>query len=118
MPSINLADIQAAADAKYGPYLIEGVPGGDVTLISVLRLPTDRRKQFIQIARALESLDLDNLDDDIAPRFEDALRLVARNKVEGDRLVKALGGDLSLLVEIFTGYSEATQPGEVPPSQS
>lgn len=118
MPSINLSDIQEAAEKKYGPYVVKGVPGGDVTLVTLLRLPKDKRKQFVQLAKSLEGFDLDSFEDDIAPQFEEALRLAAKNKAEGDRLIKALGGDLAMLLEVFTGYSEASQPGEASPSQS
>jgi len=121
MPKVTLADIQEAADRKYGDFIIELPGDGDVALPSLLRLPAEQRAQFMAVAEELkgigEALKADPGADMAAP-LEKALRAACRTKRDGDRLVKACGHDPAVLMEIFRGYSEATQVGEAPASPS
>lgn len=120
MPQVTLADIQAAADKKYGDYVIE-LEDGKVALPSLLRLPPAKRAEFMAVAEEIkgtsEALKADPGADVAAP-LERALRAATRTKRDGDRLIKACGGDPAVLMEIFGSYARATQPGEVPASPS
>lgn len=113
MPSITLGDIQAAADRKYGPFIIEGIPGGDVTFVSPIRLPKERRKQLLDL-QGEDGFDLENVDDEVI----ELIRVVAASKSDAERLIKAANGDLAVLLEMFTKYTEATSLGEASPSES
>lgn len=102
MPKITLADIQEAADKKYGPLVIEGIEGGDVTLVNPLRLPKKKRQAMTA---------LDGSDGDVDDKLVEIVRLAA-SKGDADRLLKAVGDDLAALAEIMADYMGAAQVGE------
>lgn len=110
MATISLQDIRDAADRKYGPLVIEGVEGGDVTLLNALRLSKDKRM-------ALAALD-DEDDLDIQDKLEQIIRLAAASTDDADRLLGAFGDDLGQLAETLQSYSGKTQLGEASTSPS
>ncbi|PZG20597.1 phage tail assembly protein [Nonomuraea aridisoli] len=120
MPKVTLADIKAAADRKYGPFVVE-LPDGEVQLQSLLRLPSKKRKDLLAKADELKNMAemmKDQPDLDLAEVLEDVLRVVAPSKAAADRLFKACDHDAAVLMEVFLGYMEAAQPGEAQPSES
>jgi hypothetical protein len=65
MAKISLGDLQKAADEKYGPFVIEDVPGGDVVLLNSLRLPKEKKVELerlqtgaVELARRLAAGEL------------------------------------------------------------
>jgi hypothetical protein len=120
MPKVTLADIKAAADRKYGPFVVE-LPDGEVQLQSLLRLPKKKRGELLAKAEELKNvgeLMQQQADLDLAALIEDILRTVAPSKAAADRLIKACDHDVAVLMEVFLGYMEAAQPGEAKPSES
>jgi tail assembly protein len=111
MPSITLADIQAAADKKYGPLVIE-LPDGNVELTNPIRLSKDKRK-------ALADLDAADADGevDVDEKVAACIKLAAK-PADAKRLLAALGGDLAQLKEVIEQWSASSQPGEASPSPS
>jgi hypothetical protein len=128
MAKISLGDLQKAADEKYGPFVIEDVPGGDVVLLNSLRLPKEKKVELerlqtgaVELAKRLAAGELS--DDELKeatvnPGFSRILRLSCESDEAADRLFDVIGDDFGLLVNIWNAYTEAVNPGEAPPSQS
>jgi hypothetical protein len=119
MPKIVLADVQEAAKQKYDSLFVE-VPGGDVELVSPLRLSKKARGELSELitstkdANAAGGTDLDA----VVASMEQMITLAAKTPAQGKRLLAAIGGDLATLVELTREYTAAVQLGEAPPSQS
>lgn len=105
MASFTLDDIRAAADAKYASTDIQ-VGSKTVELVNPLRLTKDKRDALLAIQDQLGE------DADQQAVLEDALRLVAKTPAQAETLIKAIGGDLPVLAEVFTNYTKSTQVGE------
>lgn len=110
MAGITLENIQKAADDKYGPFVVEGVPGGDVVLVNALRLSKDKRAKLT----AMQS----DEDGDQDEKLRDMIRLVAQDAASGKRLLDALGDDLAQLAVVLNEYGQAARLGEASPSAS
>ena len=108
MPSISLTDIQKAADRKYGPLTIEGVPGGDVVLVNPLRMSKAKRAKLAKL----------DADGDTDEKLADIIRLAVDKPADAKRLLDATGGDLTYLAEICQRWTGSAQVGEVSPSAS
>lgn len=124
MASISLDFIKEELDRRYAPFVVEGVPGGDVTLLPLLRLKSDARAELLGMLDEVNKLQ-DTSDADQSPEtvgrmldtFQKAVNLVAADKDSADRLSKALNDDTAAYTLIFTEYIEATQVGEAQPSE-
>lgn len=119
MPQVSLADIQKAAEQKYGDYTIDLGGGRLLTLRNALRLPKDQRDRLAQLQRQITTAqdgdqDLDALIDTV----RDAVRLLVDSPELAEELLDAVGDDLPVLLEVFAGYQESAQPGEASPSPS
>jgi peptide subunit release factor 1 (eRF1) len=108
MSSYSLDDIRAAADAKYGHTEITVDANTTVRLINALRLPKEKRQALLSVQDKLTSDD----DVDQADVFADAIRTVADNAVAAEALIDAIGGDLAILAQVFSTYTEGTSAGE------
>lgn len=107
MATYTLDDIRAAAERKYGSLDIDLGDGQGVELVNPLRLAKTKRDELLQLQ---DKLNEDGADQ--AALLERALILVARTEAQGKKLVRAANGDLTILVEVFTRYTEETQAGE------
>jgi len=107
MPKVTLASIRDAADKKYGPYIIEDIEGGDVTLMNPLKLSKAKRKKLAELDSEGE------VDDKLA----DTIRLAA-SAADAKRLLAAIGDDLPLLAEIVKAWGATARVGEASPSAS
>lgn len=107
MPGITLADIRTAADEKYGPYVVSGVPGGDVTLVSAVRLSRDARKKLV----ALQEQQTDGEADQDA-LLREMVTIVAESPEAAQRLLDAIGDDNAQLAVLLEAYGEASQLGD------
>jgi hypothetical protein len=105
---MNLAEIRAAADAKYGPFPIE-FAGGTVELVSPLRLPEKRRAT---LSALLEDQSADNQEE----RFREIIRAAAKPGAPVAALLKEVGDDLGVLAELVNEYARRSQVGEASPS--
>ena len=111
MPSFTLADIQAAADKKYGPTVIE-LPDGPVEMVNPIRLSKEKRKALADLDKADEAGDID-VDEKLAELLK-----IAMSASDAKKLSAAVKGDLAQLKEIVDRWSESSQPGEASPSPS
>ena len=118
MPSVTLADIQEAAERKYGPYIIELSGGQTCTLVNAIRLSKDKRKKVLSLQDKINGEEKDVDEANVDEFLEDMIRLVAKSKADADRLIKAAGGDLAILMSVVEGYSEGSQLGEASGSES
>lgn len=106
MSSFSLDDIRSAAEAKYGNT---DITFGNDTLVMLnpLRLPKEKRTELTKIQESASADDADQ-----AEVLADAIRLVATNQAVANRFIKAVDGDLTVLSEVFSRYTEKDQAGE------
>lgn len=107
MKTITLDSIRAAVEAKYASYDVEYAEGKTVRLLNAIRIDKDKRAKLLDLQRALKEEGADQ-----AALLADCIRAVADHRGRADELIKAMGGDLAMLIELFSAYSEATQVGE------
>jgi len=108
MSSFTLDAIRAAADAKYGHTEIVVDEKTTVRLLNPLRLKKPDRDALLAVQKRLSG----DEDVDQADVFAAAIRVVAEDKKGADRLIAAIDGDLAILAQVFTTYSEGTSVGE------
>lgn len=114
----TLDDIRNAAEEKYGSTWLE-LAGGEVELVNVLRLPKEKRKVIMNIAKKADE-EGDEKETDVDETREDLLAgLVAacRTSAQGKILEEEIGGDTVFVIEVFSLYMKETQAGEASPSQ-
>lgn len=119
MTDITLEDIKAAADKKYASLKI-GLGEHTIELRNALRLSEDERDRVSELQDELSGEDDEGNKIEgrsQTPVLEDMLRTLCATEGQGNKLVDALGGDLTLLAETFESYKEKTQLGEASPSQ-
>lgn len=107
MAQFSLDDIRAAADAKYGSTDIAINDTTTVSLLNPLRLPKTKRTALTAIQDRMEGDDADQ-----ESLLAEAIVLVADHPKKGEALIKAVGGDLAVLAQIFETYGTGTQVGE------
>lgn len=128
MASITLDFIKEEIDRRYAPFVVEGVPGGDVTLLPLLRLKSEQRNELLgmleRVNKLQENADAENASatspeevSEMLDIFGRAVSLVAENDAAAERLHKALNYDTAAYTLVFTEYIEATQMGEAGPSE-
>lgn len=103
---MKLDDIRAAVEAKYAAVPVE-LEGGVVNLLNPIRLKAEVRAKLSGLRDAMKADDADPV-----AILQGVLRDVAETKAQGDRLVKAIGGDAAVLMELFREYNEAVRVGE------
>lgn len=112
MATFSLDDIRAAADKKYGHTDIPMGDGSNVRLVNALRLSKDKRAELTSIQDKMNAEGADQ-----AEVLAEAIRIVAEDHEQAERLLSALNGDLALLVQTFAFYTEGTEAGEASGSQ-
>lgn len=100
MPSITLADIQAAADKKYGPLVVDL---GDKTV--EMRNPLKLSKASREKLSALDT------QDDIDAKLVAIVR-IACSAPDAKALLAVVGDDLTVLAEIVKEWTGSAQVGE------
>lgn len=113
MAQFTLDAIRAAADAKYGSTDIEIDEKTTVHLLNPLRLPKEKRNQLQALQELMNADDADQED-----LLAEAIVLVADHPKKGEALIKAVGGDLAVLAQIFETYGKGAQVGEASASAS
>lgn len=108
---ISLDSARERVEEKYASVFIP-VGNTEAEMVSPVRLPKEKRAKLADMQDALREDDADQV-----AVLEDIFRLVTKTKGQADSLLKAIDGDLALLIEVFTEYSEASQVGEASPSQ-
>lgn len=112
---VSLNDINKEADEKYGPFVIDDVPGGEVELRNALRLPPDERDRLAKLNAALKSARDAKDQNKALDVMAELLKLVAVGD-SGDRLLEAIEYDATKVAHIISLYKETTMPGEASPS--
>ena len=107
MSSFTLDEIRAASEKKYGSVDIDLSDTERVVLVNPLRLSKENRAKLtgLQESMSAEGADQGEL-------LEGAIRLVAQSQTQAEKLLTAIDGDLTILVEIFERYSGSVQAGE------
>ena len=118
MSEFTLADIKAAAEAKFGATTIALSETESVELVNAIRLPKEKRKQLTEIQSKISSKEEGAEDRDIVDLFEALIRLVAKTPAEGEKLVEACEHDAAYLNEAVSRWAKGTQVGEASPSES
>lgn len=108
MATLSLDNIREAADKKYGSL---NVDLGDevVELKNPLRLPKEARDKLSKLDKADE-------DSDPLAYFAELYELLA-GKAGARALLKALGEDIPLHMELISNLTSETELGEASPSQ-
>jgi hypothetical protein len=126
MPTISLDQIRKDIEAKYAPLVIpftetvtslEGEPGvreRTCTLVQVLRLSQDVRKQLVAEQRASQAPAGDDDYDETGTleSMRRIVRLVADDLNDAFALIDAVGDDIAVLAAIIEAYTGGTQAGE------
>lgn len=107
MPSITLADIQAAADEKYGPLLVD-LGDKTVEMRNPLRLTKAKRDELAA---------LDKAAGDVDSKLATIVK-IACSPADAKALLAAVGDDLPALAEIVSEWTGSAQVGEASPSPS
>lgn len=107
---MKLSDVQAAADKKYAPLGIE-LDDRTVTLRTPVRLSKEERKTLSEATNAEEA-------DDPIDTIESAFRVVVADNKDAEALIKAIGGDLGVALELFSAFTAETQLGEASSSEN
>jgi hypothetical protein len=107
MASYTLDAIRAAADAKYSSTDIALDEATTVHLLNPLRLPKEKRDKLTSLQDQMEGEGVDQ-----EALLSEAIILIADHPKKGEALIKAVGGDLALLAEIFETYGKGAQVGE------
>ncbi|MEO3851757.1 phage tail assembly protein [Streptomyces sp. B8F3] len=110
MSRIALDDIRRAAEARYGDFTIDLPDGTPVTLRSPLRLSDDERDLLRDVEQLAAAGD--------TGAITEALKIAAKSEAEGDRLLSAIGGDLTVAVTVFEQWAASVSLGEAGPSAS
>lgn len=112
---VSLNQINTEVDQKYGPFVVEDVPGGDVTLRNPVRLVESERAQLVGLNAEIKAAEGDV--NKVIAAAESLLKLVSVGD-GGKRLVAALDGDAAKLIHLVNLFTEATQMGEASRSES
>lgn len=120
---VTIAQLQADAEELFGDYEVEFGAGKVLVLRPLLRLTekeqADATKLEGKFTRLLNG-DVETTDAlrDGRTAAQQLLRLLAKTKTQADAFIRAHGHDIVLIVTLFKGYREATQPGEAKDSSS
>jgi hypothetical protein len=120
--NISLDGLRAKVEEKYEPLEID-TPQGTFVLRPVLRCSKAEREQVLSKLEALGQAEEEDSKVSTVDRLEN-LMAVAREVISivtadkrGAELIKLLGEDAPLALEILNQWQEATQPGEASSSQ-
>ena len=114
MPSIQLSDIQSAADKKFGDFEIH-LPGNEiVSFAPALRLPKEQRRKLAAALDFEKRAEADN-GDDLYDVYKDIFRISARQTEGFEKLETAVGDDPAVWAEVTAEFMQESQAGESDP---
>jgi len=117
--TVTLDSIRAAANAKYGSYDIAVDESTTVKLRNPLRLSKDERATLRELQERINAEPEEGQEaEDQGDLMAEAIRLVADHKPSANKMLREIGDDLAVLVQIFEGYIEGAQVGEASASAS
>lgn len=109
--AISLDQINQEADKKFGPFVVTGVPGGDVTLRNAVRLAKSERDKVRQMQGKIKTLRESQDETGTLKLLADFFDILSVGD-GGKRLVKEIGDDPAKLMVLMEMYAEDTQLGE------
>lgn len=112
----TLDSLREEAQKKYAPITID-LGDKTVELRSLLRLPKKERGVAFDLLKAIEEND-GNSSEGVEFLTENGLKLLSTVADDGPAIVKALGDDLSLILEVLAVWMDGSQPGEAGSSQT
>lgn len=115
--SYSLAAIRDTADRKYGPMVLDDVPGGPVVLVPAIRLDKVKRQAMADLQARINGGPQDDLDP-VVDGVTEMIRLACETPEQADRLLAEVGDDLGVLMTLLTAYGERSQLGEASGSVS
>jgi hypothetical protein len=121
MATFTLDSIRDAAEKKYGSTDIDLGDDNIVRLLNPLRLPKEKRKALMSIQDRLDTEEKEGEEKEEVDQeavLADAIRLVAEDSKQAEKLLKVVGDDMAMLAEIFSTYTGEAQVGEASASQS
>ncbi len=110
MATFTLDDIRQAAEAKYGDMTITLDDGFEARLLNPLRLSKEAREELTRVQDQANEEGDDATDQEES--LKETVRIVCEKKVQADRLLEQMGGDLTLLASLLDKYGEVAQVGE------
>jgi hypothetical protein len=113
----TLDSLREEAEKKYAPVTLDLGDGVEIELRSLIRLPKKDRAVAFDLLKTIEDND-GNSSDGVEVLTESALKLLGTVADKGPLLVKALGDDLSLILEVLSLWMDGSQPGEAESSQT
>lgn len=121
--TVTLDFIKTELEKRYAPFIVEGVPGGDVRMLPALRLPGEQRKKLLSLQTEVEKIQDVGEDgevdvDRLISMLAEMVAVVTDSEEAAARLQDALGDDPAAYELVFSMYSQATQSGEASPSES
>jgi len=106
---LQLDDIRAAAERKFGSVVIELSDGGIVELKNMLRLSREKRDKFADLVEASKAES--GIADDPTKFFLDVFEVIGGDGT-ADKLRREFGEDAALFATLFEMYSEGSEVGE------
>jgi hypothetical protein len=114
---VTLNEINTETDNRYGPLVIEDIPGGDVTLRNLIRCTENEMDQVSKLDTKLREAQKAS-DMKAALGCAKELLEIAAVGTDGERLLEALGDDSAKVMYVLELWAEATQAGEALRSDS
>ena len=115
MTNVTLADLQDAAQKKWGDLVIEDL---GVTLRHALRLSKADRKKLSKLQEVEEGDEANEDEEVVLNRLRKTVEIVAQTPEQAKVLLDAVGDDVTLLATVLEQYTEATQMGEASDSEN
>ena len=106
---LQLDDIRAAAERKFGSVVVELSDGSVVELKNMLRLSREKRDKFAELVEANKSEE--GIAEDPAEFFLSVFEVIGGDGT-ADKLRREFGGDAALFATLFEMYSEGSEVGE------
>lgn len=106
---ITLASIKATVKEKYAPTIINLGGGKKVELAQPIRLGESDQEALFEKIDELQDIE-DRNPNDMFEAIRGILTILAGDGA--DALFEAVGDDNLILMELFSAWSEANQPGE------
>lgn len=116
MTQVSLADIQRAAEKKYGNYTVL-IEDEVLTFLNPLRLPKEKRKAIAELNTAefyqpgAAGAEFDKWD-----MYRRIFELSAKTPAHFERLDQVIGDDPAMWEELFDALNTVVELGEASPS--
>ena len=108
MATFSLDTLKAEVEKKYAPTVIE-TADSEFVLQNMMQLPAAKRKKVLSLTDKLEDEEMD-FDQQIG-MFQQIVEIVEDNG-KGKELLKLVGDNTALLIDIATLWMESSQVGE------